>query len=155
MPNDGHASAPRPASQRVIIAGYGPVGRAVAELLVDTGVHVTIIELNLVTIEKQLKLKRNVVYGDCADLRTLECAGIRDAAALILAIPDEDKALAACAVARQANPDIFIAARTNFLSKGMLATRAGADEVIVEELVTAEAMKQAVLKRLLNGVPSI
>lgn len=139
------------ADLRVIVAGYGPVGRAAAELLAQAGAHVTIVDLNPTTIERQQQLNRRCVYGDIADEATLHEAGIEQAAALILTVPDEDRALRACAVARRLNPRIFIAARTNFLSKGLLATQAGADEVIVEEVVTAEAMKQAVLRRVLNG----
>jgi len=56
----------------------------------------------------------------------------------------------ACRVARELNPDIFIAARTNFVSKGMLCTQAGADCVIIEEIVTAKAMQRAITERL-NG----
>jgi CPA2 family monovalent cation:H+ antiporter-2 len=136
---------------RVIVAGFGPVGRAVTELLEQAGVQVTIIELNAGTCAKQHGLNRQAINGDAGDPATLRAAGIHHADALIVTVPDEDDALRACTTARQLNPKVFIAARTNFLSKGLLATRAGADEVIVEEVVTAEAMKQAVLRRVLNG----
>lgn len=134
----------------VIVAGFGPVGRAVTELLEQSGAAVTIIELNASTCERQETLNRRTVFGNAGDAQTLRAAGICDADALIVTVPDEESALSACHMARQLNPHIFIAARTNFLSKGLLATRAGADEVIVEEVVTAEAMKQAVLRRVLN-----
>lgn len=140
-----------PSQLRVIVAGYGPVGRAVAELLAQSGAAVTIVDLNPSTIQRQQRLNRSCVFGDIADEATLHEAGIEQAAALILTVPDEDRALQACATARRLNPRIFIAARTNYLSKGLLASQVGADEVIVEEVVTAEAMKQAVLRRVLNG----
>ena len=105
------------------------------------------------TIEKQLGGlldKRAVVYGDVRDRETLKKAGIERADALILAVPDEDVALAACRVAREFRPELFIAARTNFLSKGMLCQQAGADYVVVEEVVTAMAMRDAVMRRLVD-----
>lgn len=146
-----HSTEDQPdASLHVIVAGYGPVGRAVAEQLERADADVTIVELNTTTIERQQQLRKVCVFGDVSDEDTLRRAGIERADALILTVPDEDRALRACEVARRLNPHIFIAARTNFLSKGLLATRAGADEVIVEEVVTAEAMKQAVLRRVLN-----
>ncbi len=122
----------------------------VALELERSGLTVTIIELNLNTIEKQLGLDKKVVYGDVLDPNTLRKAGIDKADVLVLAVPGEEDAVNACRVARELNPDIFIAARTNFVSKGMLCTQAGADCVIVEEIVTAQAMQQAITQKL-NG----
>ncbi len=138
--------------KHVIIAGYGPVGRVVADELIAAHVRVTVVETNPMTIETVKQQGRAAVYGDVRDPEALKAAGVDSADALILAVPDEDVAVKACQVARQLNPDIFIAARTNFLSKGLLATAAGADHVVIEEVVTADAMQRAVFERLLSGV---
>jgi len=133
-----------------IVAGYGPVGRTVEEKLRQSGFDAVIVDLNPNTIRKQSSLDRPVVYGSCADGEVLRKAGIERADALILAIPDEDAAIEACRVARSLNPRIFIAARTSFLSRGMLASQVGADAVVVEEVVTAEAMQRAVVEHFLE-----
>ena len=138
------------AQRLAIVAGYGPVGRMVAHQLERAGFEIAIVELNLGTIETQLGLDKRVVYGDVRDRETLKKAGIERADALILAVPDEDVALGACRVAREFRPELFIAARTNFLSKGMLCQEAGADYVVVEEVVTAMAMRDAVMRRLVD-----
>lgn len=145
---DGPTDAPE--RRRAIVAGFGPIGRMTAEQLERAGLQVTVVELNLHTIERQLHLDRRVLYGDVTDPEILRRAGIDGADALILTIPNEAAAVQACEVARQLNPAIFIAARTNFLSQGLLATQAGADHVVVEEVVTAEAMQRAVVDRLLK-----
>lgn len=132
----------------VIVAGYGPVGRLCAKQLESTGFNVTIVEISEATVAKQLKLDKDIVFGSASDADTLRAAGIDKARALIVTIPDEDEALEACRVARQLNENLFIAARTNFLSKGMLCRSAGADQVVVEEVVTAEAMRRAVVDSL-------
>ncbi|MEL6311817.1 MAG: hypothetical protein AAFQ17_05525, partial [Pseudomonadota bacterium] len=44
------------------------------------------------------------------------------------------------------NKSAFIAARTNYLSKAFLARELGANHVTVEELATAEAMAEQVLR---------
>ena len=137
--------------QRAIVAGYGLVGRMVALELERRGFAVTVIELNLKTIEKQLNLDKNVVYGDVMDPDTLTRAGIDKADVLALTIPNEKDAVDACRVARRLNPHIYIAARTNFVSQGMICTQAGADRVIVEEIVTAEAMQRAITEKLTGG----
>lgn len=134
---------------RVIVAGYGPVGRIVAEALEAAGVEITVVELNIRTIETQASLEKPVCFGDICDPETLKRAGIDTADAIIVAIPDEDAAIEACKVARLLHPDIFIAARANFVSRGHLARDAGADVVIVEEIVTGQAMAQAVMDKLL------
>ncbi len=146
-PPQAHPGSPA-GPRRVIVAGYGPVGRVVSQQLERDGLVVKIIEMNLDTIERQLTLDKDVIYGDVCDPQILERAGIHEAEALILTIPNEQAALRACRTARTLAPRIFIAARTNHMSQGMLATKAGADKVIVEEIVTAEAMRDAVCGHL-------
>jgi len=131
-----------------IIAGYGPVGRAVGQSLENQGIEVTVIELNEATVERQAERGKTFVFGDATDPETLLTAGIRHAQVLVVAIPNEDAACRACAAARALNPELFILARANFLSKGMLCTQAGADRVVVEELVTAQAMHDVVMREL-------
>ena len=133
----------------VIVAGYGPVGRVVCDLLEKSGFSVTVIDVNERTSQQQPRESRQFVVGDVRDPTVLVDAGIREATALILGIPDEDQAVVACRVARELSPNIFIAARTNFVSKGLLATQAGADHVVIEEVITAQAMKQAVVQHLI------
>ncbi|MBL4699781.1 MAG: NAD-binding protein [Phycisphaeraceae bacterium] len=108
------------------------------------------IDVNQRTTQKVHPYNRKFVLGDVRDPLILMEAGIRDATALILGIPDEDQAVIACRVARELSPDIYIAARTNFVSKGLLATQAGADHVVVEEVITAQAMKAAVVEHLIE-----
>jgi len=134
--------------RHVIVAGFGPVGRVTTEKLVAAGSRVTIIELNQRTVESQSKLGVRIVYGDATDETVLREAGIETADALVLAMPNEDITIKACEVARRLSPQLFIAARTNFLSKGMLAQQIGATHVVVEEVVTAEAMQDVVMRHL-------
>lgn len=134
----------------VIVAGYGPVGRVVCDLLEKARFDVTVIDINSRTTEKQHPHKRLFVHGDVRNPTVLMQAGVRKATALILGIPDEDQAVVACRVARELSPNIFIAARTNFVSKGLLATQAGADHVVIEEVITAQAMKEAIMEHLIE-----
>ena len=73
---------------------------------------------------------------------------MREAGALIVTIPDEEAAVRACATARRINPDLFIALRTNFAGRGLIARAAGADFVVVEEIAAAEAMQRQIMDRL-------
>ena len=128
----------------VIIAGFGPVGRATADQFKQLGVAFVVVELNPRTVERQTQLGRAIVYGDVTNAAVLESAGIEQAAAIVLTMPDDQAVLRACTVIRQLAPDIFIAARMTFMSKAITAKEIGADYVIAEEIATAEAMAKHV-----------
>lgn len=141
----GDEPAPPPIA---IIAGFGVVGRCAAEALRDTGFGVTVLEINQSTIDTQTSLGYRAVRGDATCAEDLRAAGIDRATALIITIPDENDAIESCRVAHVLNPRVFIVARTNFVSKGLAALEHGADHVVVEEVVTAHAMRDVVAKKL-------
>jgi len=132
----------------VIIAGFGVVGRNLAEHFAAAGIPYIVIELNPSTVIRQQKLGRRFIFGDITNPDVLESAGVHSAEAVILTIPDDDAVLRACGIIRQLNPSIFIAARTSFLSRAIAATELGADYVTVEEVVTAQDMAKQVMERL-------
>lgn len=134
--------------KHAIIAGYGLVGRAVADELKKMQVTSTIVEMNPSTVKRQATLGRPIIFGDIASADILEYAGINDADALILTIPDEESVLRACKQARSMHPDIPIIARCNFVSQGVLAAGLGASGVVVEEMATAKEMERVVAQVL-------
>lgn len=136
------------ADEHVIIAGFGPVGRALAERFKRASIPFTVIDLNASTIERQTKLGRSVVFGDVTNPEVLESAGIRRALAVVLTIPDDESTLRACRLIRAMNPGVFIATRTSFLSRAIKAQELGADHVVVEEMATAEVMQREVMARI-------
>ena len=148
------AAVPPPPPKRrklakyIIIAGYGVVGRSIADRLAVQKIPFCIVDMNRQTVETQRKLHGRAVYGDISNPEVLESAGIEHADAVLLTIPDDDATLRACTVIRNARPDIFISARTSFLSKAFIAQQLGADHVVVEEVATAEMMAREVMARL-------
>ncbi|MEM8783423.1 MAG: NAD(P)-binding protein [Planctomycetota bacterium] len=160
-PNDNPeiSSAPGPASREpgvsrgrhAIVVGFGPVGRITAEGLLAAGFTLTIIDRNPDTIDRQRKLGRDALHGDARDPKLLEQAGILQAETLVLTMPDADEALAACKVAHAIRPEVFIVARANFVSEGILALQNGADHVVIEEIATANDMRDAVVNHLVGA----
>ena len=134
--------------RHVIVAGYGLVGRAVSDRLINAGDRVTVIEMNMQTVQRQQRLGRSFVFGDASDPAVLESAGILEADALVLTIPDEHAVARACTTARALRPNLFIVARASYMSRGVLAKSLGANAVVVEEIVTAEAMETIVEREL-------
>lgn len=144
----GHQGASESHSLRAIVAGFGPVGREVANRLEQSGFSCTIIELNPETVKKQRGLGRRVIYGDVANVEILHEAGVETADAILLTMPDHDAMLRACRNIRTLSPTVFVAVRAGYLSRGMQATALGADHVVVDEIATATMMADQVCERL-------
>ncbi len=147
----GHAQRqPSTQAKHVIIAGYGPIGRLIAEEFRRAGIDHTVVELNPNTVQEQSRRGRPFIFGDVSNPEVLEAAGISSADALILTIPDEEAALRTCAVARRREPDIFIAARTRVVSKRADLMEGGADHVTVDETAAADEMLRVFMDRRLR-----
>jgi len=144
---EGESSA-LPGARHVVIGGFGPVGRAIAQRVEAQGVPVTIVDLNPATIERQSELGRRVVFGDVSNPSVLESAGVDDAVAVILTIPDDAAMLRAVRAVRLMAPHAFVAVRAGLVSRGMMAKELGADYAVAEELAAAEALSQQVAKCL-------
>ncbi len=136
---------------RVIIAGYGPVGRALADELVKLRVPFAVVDTNPGTARTLQSLDVPVLCGDATDPEVLRAIGVATAAAIAITIPDSEEAVRACAAARSLAPAVHIAVRTTFLSQGLSAIRAGANSITVEEIATAEAMARDVSLHIAGG----
>lgn len=134
-----------PHAGHVIIAGFGPVGRVVADRLIAAKIPLVVVELNPKTVSVQRSLGRRVVFGDASNPEVLESADLHDADAVVLTMPDDSAMLAACKAVRSMHPDILIVARATYLSTMMKAKALGADHIIVEEVATAQAMESQVV----------
>lgn len=133
--------------RRVVIAGYGPVGRVVADKLSAAGFQITIVEINPETVRRQAGIGRRVIFGDITNEEVLHSAGVADADGVLLTMPDDEAVLRATRHIREMNGSCYIAARTHYLSGAFLAKEAGADHVTVEEMATAEAMARQIAQK--------
>jgi len=146
----GSGGDPTPAAEgalRVVIGGFGPIGRVATDHLDKAGANTTIIEMNEKTVRTHTAMGRHMIYGDISKPEVLESAGIRGADALILTVPDEEAALRACRIARELNREMCIVVRMNHLGKALQAKSLGADAIVVEEVAAAEAMEKIVAER--------
>lgn len=97
----------------VVICGYGLVGNYVATALKSSKIPFVAIEMDSVKAEDAQKAGVNVIYGDATSIDLLEKAGISEAAALVIALPDSRDVNPIVSRARELNPDILIVARTH------------------------------------------
>lgn len=138
----------RAMKQHVIIAGFGPIGRVLADALNERQTPSTVIELNAKTVSRQLALGRAIVHGDATRAEVLESAGIYEATAIVFTFPDLAAVLRGCELVRSMAPNAVIAVRTRHLSEALQARQLGAHITVVEEIVGADAMATAVTSAL-------
>lgn len=132
---------------RVIVAGYGPVGKNVTRLLNDNDMDVVVIEMNIDTVRRLLTQGIQAIYGDARQREVLLHAGLEKAKSLILSSP-EIPAKDVLEVARDVNPGIRLLVHTSFLSS---ATSLSEDQKIVAfagESEVAMAMSEFLLRDL-------
>jgi CPA2 family monovalent cation:H+ antiporter-2 len=100
---------------KVLVIGFGPIGKAVAKIVKDAGYQPIIIEQNIDTVTREGS--HEILFGDASQTPILEDADIRDATHLLITIPDTAKMIKIIHAARHANPNIQIIARIQFASE--------------------------------------
>ncbi|GAB4543937.1 MAG: cation:proton antiporter [Phycisphaerales bacterium] len=133
----------------VVVAGFGVVGRAVVDRLCPADIRTCVVETNPATVEKQKALGRPIVFGDISDPEVMHAAGVPEARALVLTIPDDAASVRAVRTAKSLAPDIKVVVRSQYVSRASEVRRHGADETVVEELATAQAMERMVEELLM------
>ncbi len=136
---------------RVIVAGYGPVGRAVVEAMEAAGLPTAVIELNPATITELRSQGRFAVLGDVRTSTVLSAAGIEKALALIVTMPDVQAARVGVSSARRMNPAVWTAARAPLVQSKKALLDAGVDLVLSDEDSMADRLPGAILARLVES----
>jgi voltage-gated potassium channel len=85
------------------------------------------------------------LHGDATDDRSLQQAGISRAAYLIVTLPEDADNLFVVLTARQLNPDLFIISRASRLSSSKKLELAGADKVIMPDMIGGDHMATLVV----------
>ena len=129
---------------RYILVGFGPVGRIVHQLLLDTGGEIIVVDLNLDAVREVRNSGHSAVYGDVRQPGTLVEAGIETAEALILTADVQD-APEIIKDALQINPDLRVLARCGHLREAAAFRAAGAEFVASGEAEVGVAMTEAVM----------
>ncbi|OJW10046.1 MAG: sodium:proton exchanger [Planctomycetales bacterium 71-10] len=133
---------------RVVVIGYGPVGKTLSRLLRDNRIDPVVIELNMDTVRRLEDDGVRALYGDAMHRDVLEHAGVDKAIALILSSSTMSGGKETIRLARDINKDLFILARTTYLREVADMREAGADSVFSGEGEVALAMTESLLHRL-------
>ena len=128
----------------VIICGYGRNGRQASQRLQAYDKPFVIIEKDTDRIA-QYEDEMLFLHGDATADSTLQQAGISRASYLIVALPEDADNLFVVLTARQLNPDLFIISRASRITSAKKLKLAGADKVIMPDMIGGDHMATLVV----------
>lgn len=173
---DGNAPVPSPGdnAHRVVLIGYGPVGRAITRILRDNDMDVVVVEMNIDTVrELRAQAQREAaegeggdadgsapaphdvhdghglaaVHGDATQAEILRHAGLEQAEALIISTAAAP-AREIIEVARGVNPKARILIHTTYLREAEALRAGGAEVVFSGEGAVALSLSTFLLREL-------
>ncbi len=132
-----------------IVIGYGPTGRTVVAGLGSLGIPVIVSEMNAATVRAEKQKGVPIVLGDATRVPVLKSLGIERAHMLVLAVNDTAATSRIAQLARQIAPHVHVLARAVYTAESDGLRRAGANDVVPQELEASVEMLVRVLRRFL------
>ncbi len=130
----------------VIVCGFGRNGRQAVIDLLEHNETVVVIDKNEERIEMVKEVDENIlyVYGDATHDEDLIKAGIKEAKALITAMPNDADNVYVVLTARELNHKLRIIARSSDMKADIRLKRAGADNVVMPDRIGGSRMAKLV-----------
>lgn len=140
-----------PFENHIIVCGYGRVGSNIVKLLLERKYPVVVIEQSEQQVEKLRDAKIPYIYGSASSSLVLESAGVGEAKAMAIALPDPMSTRLCVKRALEISPDLEIAVRASEDSDIELLYTLGAKEVIQPEFEASLELSSHILAQL--GLP--
>jgi len=116
-----------------VIAGYGRVGRNIAQGLQDAGIVYTVIELDPELISELRRSGIACMYGDASNVHVLDRVNLSKAQALVVTFSDPIAVVTTVKNALAINPKLKIVARVHRIKEAELLKSLGVVELISPE----------------------
>ena len=136
---------------RVIIAGYGRVGRLVGEMLARHKIPYIALDADAARVSEHRRLGNPVYFGDSANPELLRRCDIASARALVVTLDNPDAVEAVVEAARAERRDITIVARARDARHATALYEMGVDDAVPETIEASLQLSEAVLVDV--GVP--
>ena len=133
--------------RHAVILGYGRVGHSVARVLGSRGFAWVAIEGDFHVAREARLAGAPVIFGEAGTSSVLDRAGVVNAHALVVAIPDALATRQAVAYARDRNPRLEIVARAHSDTEETELRRLGAARVVVAERELGNQLIRHALRR--------
>ena len=138
-------------AQRVLIVGYGRVGRLVGEMLSRHQIAWVAADQDARLVEQGRRSGEAVYYGDAARAEFLARCGLAEARALVVTMDDPEGAETIVAVARDLRPNLAIVCRARDARHAHRLYDLGATDAVPETIEASLQLSEAVLVGV--GVP--
>jgi voltage-gated potassium channel len=135
-------------TNHVIICGFGRHGQQAAKILMANHIDFVVIDNSEINIKSWLNENQLLVYihGDATDDDILIKAGIKKAKALLLTLPADADNVFIVLSARSINPNLSIISRASLKSTVTKLKTAGADHIILPEMIGGTHMATLISK---------
>jgi len=136
---------------RVLVIGYGRVGRLVGEMLSRHDIAWAGVDADVRASEAGRREGQEIFYGDATRADFLRRFGLAGARALVVTMDQPEAAEAVVAAARRARPDLTIVARARDAHHAQRLYELGATDAVPETIEASLQLSEAVLVDI--GVP--
>ncbi|MFC7045195.1 potassium channel family protein [Halobacteriaceae archaeon GCM10025711] len=130
----------------VIICGHGMFGRTIASHLADQGRDVVVIETDEAEHRRVTEAGHLALNADARREETLRDAGVERADTLVAAIDESNANIQIAITASQIAPPLTVVVRVGDELYESLARRAGADHVVIPEVMSGEQVTTAMTR---------
>jgi CPA2 family monovalent cation:H+ antiporter-2 len=144
---DAEATAP----PKVLVVGYGRVGRLVADMLTRHGIPWTAVERVPRRIEAARREGHDVYFGDASQPELLQRFGLDSALAVVVTMDSLEATGEVVAAARALQPALPILARARDAAEAQRLYELGVSEVVPETIEASLQLSEALLAQL--GIP--
>ena len=136
---------------RVLVVGYGRVGRLVGDMLSRHKLGWVAAEQDAKLAEQGRRAGVSIFFGDASRADFLIRCGLADASALVVTMDDPEGAESIVAVARELRPNLTIVARARDARHAQRLYDLGATDAVPETMEASLQLSEAVLVGI--GVP--
>lgn len=137
-----------------VILGYGPVGRAVDQVLRTEGLETVVVDLNMDTVQALTRQGRNALWGDACNMEVI-AGPVAAATHLVITLPHARNRNELIASAKLINPALKVFVRARYIAEKPDLLQVGADDACYEEAEAAAALAQLVLRDRQAGARKI
>ncbi|MCS7183465.1 MAG: cation:proton antiporter [Thermoanaerobaculum sp.] len=145
-------STPAPRGQ-VLVIGFGPAGQAVAERAMEAGLSVTVVDLNPKLAQAAARAGASALVGDATHGDILLNAGVEEALAVVVTIPDDGEAVRVTQWVAKNFPSKTVISRARHQVSVPMIQRWGAVAVGEEALVGSALAAQLLRALTQEGYP--
>jgi CPA2 family monovalent cation:H+ antiporter-2 len=140
-----------PAQGRVLVVGYGRVGRLVAEMLAAHGVEFTAIDADPKVVAEERKAGVRIYFGDASREAFLKACGVEGTRAVVVTMDAPAKVDDVVRTVRALRPDLTLIARARDARHAEALYRLGVTDAVPEAIEASLQLAENTLVDL--GVP--